>query len=100
MRQFNDTQIRIIKNTVGYKGRKVHQKPFRPGMSLNSYWSGGSRDYFFFLSSSTLSVESVIPQNGTMFDKLNLKADELPPNTILVQKSIIGGREVSITIYS
>lgn len=100
MKHLSDLQIKTIKQLVGYRGRKVHQREFRQGMSLNSYWSGGSRDYFFYISVPVPTVVKTIPQNGTPFDKLNLKADELPENTIIVQKSVIGGRETSITIYS
>lgn len=100
MRQLSDLQINTIKKLVGYRGRKVHQREFRPGMSLNSYWSGGSRDYFFYVSVPVPTVVKTIPQNGTPFDKLNLKADELPENTVIVEKTIIGGRDASITIYS
>lgn len=103
MMTLNDNQIREIKKLVGYKGRKVHQRDFRPGMSLNSYWSGGSRDYFFYVAVSNFSgsrVVNTVPQNGTPFDKLNLKAETLEQNVVIVEKSIIGGRDASITIYS
>ena len=97
---FTENQIREIKKLVGYKGRKVHQREFRVGMSLNSYWNSGSRDYFFYVAVPAMRVVQTIPQNGTPFDKLNLKAEELPANIVIVEKTIIGGKDASITIFS
>ena len=100
MKQLSDLQIRTIKQLVGYRGRKVHQKEFRPEMSLNSYWDEGSRDYFFYVSVPVPTIVNTVPQNGTPFDRMNLVAPSLPQNTVIVKKSIIRGRDASITIYS
>lgn len=92
-----EAQIKAIKSAVGYKGRRVSVEPFRP-MSLNSYWSGGSRDYFFFVTPNG-QVLRTVPQNGTPFDRLNLRADSLEPGEILVESSIIGGKTGRLKIY-
>ena len=100
MIQLSESQIKTIKSLVSYRGRKVHQRDFRPGISLNSYWDSGSRDYFYFINIASMSVHNTVPQNGTVFDKLSLKTTELPPNCVLVERSVFRGKDASITIYS
>lgn len=106
MMTLTENQIRVIKRLVGYKGRKVHTKEYKADMSLNSYWDSGSRDYYYYIAISPTGLfeprlMSTVPQNGTPFDKLNLRSPSaLMNNTILVEKTIIRGKDVSITIYS
>ena len=96
--ELTETQIKAIKTAVGYRGRKISVEPFKP-MSLNSYWSGGSRDYFFFVSLNG-RVLKTIPQNGTPFDKLDLRADTLEADQVLVRSSVIGGKNGPLRIYT
>lgn len=100
MMTFTENQIREIKRLVSYRGRKVHQREHRSGMSLNSYWDSGSRDYFYYINVASMSVYNTIPQNGTPFDGLNIKSTFLPENVVLVERSVIRGKDSSITIYS
>ena len=102
LKTFTDTQIRAIKQAVGYRGRKIQFKEYRVDMSLNSYWDSGSRDYFYWVSFPSGRLHTQIPQNGTPFDKLNLKTTPMDDtqNLVLVEKVIIRGRDVGINIYS
>jgi len=86
-----------IAKLVGYRGRNIKLVPFSP-MSLNSYWDGGSRNYFYFVNLNTFQVNQV-PQNGTPFDRANLKADTLPDGNAIVEVSIFRGKTVSCRIY-
>ena len=95
--ELNEQLVKTIKAAVGYKGKKVAVEKFHP-MSLNSYWSGGSRDYFFFLNTRG-QVLRTVPQNGTFFDKLNLSCDKLEDGEILVRTSVIGGKNGTMRIY-
>jgi hypothetical protein len=97
MAQLTENQIQSIKRAVGYRGRKVSVQPFKP-MSLNSYWNSGSRDYFHFVS-PTGTVLRTVPQNGTPFDRLDLKADTLNDGEVLVQTSIYSGKTGPMRIY-
>lgn len=100
MLTLSDSQVKAIKKAIGCKMRKAPKfKEFTSGMSLNSYWDSGSRDYFYFVNLKTFSVRTV-PQNGTPFDGLNLKTDALEPDTVLVETVMIRGRDVAIYIYS
>lgn len=81
----------------GYKGRKIRIAPFSK-MSINSYWSGGSRDYFVFVNLLTKQVFET-PQNGTMFDSHSLECNHLPENIALIEHSIFCGKDCGITIY-
>lgn len=95
--ELSENQIKAIKAAVGHKGKKMLVTKFRP-MSLNSYWSGGSRDYFFFVSPNG-QVLRTVPQNGTPFDRLNLSCDRLEAGEILVQTSVIGGKTGTMRIF-
>lgn len=99
MIQLSANQVAAIKKSVGYRGRNVKFKEFKPGMSLNSYWDSGSRDYFYFVNVLSGASRSV-PQNGTPFDKLNLKTEVLNPNEVLVEKVVMRGKDVAVYIYS
>ncbi len=57
--------------------RALTVREFRGPMSLNSYWSGGYRDYFVVLPIEGNGAASV-PQNGSAFDERNLSLSELP----------------------
>lgn len=96
----NQKDIDLIKSIVNYRGRKVYVKDYMPGMSLNSYWSGGCRDYFFFVNLKTGAASSV-PQNGTMFDRLDLKSPEkLEADQVLVMKTVFRGKNGGLWIYA
>jgi len=96
----NEKDIAVIKSALGYRGKKIYLRNYQSGMSLNSYWDGGSRDYFFFVNIKTGQYTSV-PQNGTMFDKLNLKSpDKLEENQVLVMQSYFRGKKGGLFIYA
>jgi hypothetical protein len=92
-------QIRAIKKLIGYRGRTVRTAEFKPGMSVNSYWDSGSRDYWYLINRKTFAMRE-IPQNGTPFDKLSLTCDHLNPEEILVLKPCVSGKVRSIIIFS
>ena len=96
--ELTETQIKAIKAAVCYKGRRVVVAEFKP-MSLNSYWCGGSRDYYFYVTPTGRVLET-IPQNGTPFDKLNIKAETLEVGQLLVQTSVYGGKAGPLRIYT
>ena len=96
-RPLQDAIIRECMNVTGYKGTKVVVSDHLP-MNLHSYWSGGSRDYFWFYRPTTQEVLSV-PQNGTMFDNRSYTPEGMPPDILLIQHSIFCGRDMGITIY-
>ena len=92
-------QIKEIKRLTGYRGRNYRLAEFKPGMSVNSYWDSGSRNYWYLVNRNTFAIKE-IPQNGTPFDRLNLTCDALGPEEVLVLKPIYGGRPGTLTIYS
>lgn len=102
MRNLTENQVKEIKRLVGYRGRNVKFKEFKSGMSLNSYWDSGSRDYFWYVSVFGLQprVIQTIPQNGTPFDGMSLKTDQLPEHQVLVEKVVMRGKDVAVYIYS
>ena len=96
----NPETIAKIKQKVGYNGRTIKEKPFgKYPVSVNSYWSGGDRDYWYLINLAT-GVSKEFPQNGTTFDRLNLSVESLAENEVLVLRPVYGGKVKSITIYS
>ena len=91
---------RNLAKAVGYKGRKISFHNFKP-MSINSYWDSGSRDYFYFVTEhGPYSYEvNQVRQNGTPFDGLNLRAEELKPNQYLIEVSWFQGKCTGCRIY-
>lgn len=95
----NDSTVKRIALAAfpNYRGRKFRVEPFHP-MSLASYWSEGSRDYFTLIHLETLR-QLPIPQNGTPFDPGTIDASNLPENAVLACHSIFCGKDVGITLY-
>lgn len=98
MKTLTEFQIKTCKRLSGYKGRTVRQAEFKPGMRVNSYWDSGYRDYWYIINIRTGGMRE-IPQNGTPFDKLDLRCDALGPDEVLVLKPYTRGKVRSITIY-
>ena len=99
MKLLTDSQIKTIKRAADYRGRNVKHKDFVPGLNLNSYWDSGCRDYFYFVNLIT-GVSTVVPQNGTPFDRLNLTADTLDANTVIAERVVMRGKDIALYIYS
>lgn len=99
MKLLNETQVKAIKKAAGYRGHNVKHKDFVSGLNLNSYWDGGSRDYFYFVNIVT-GVSNVVPQNGTMFDKQNVRAETLAADTVIAARVVMRGKDVALYIYS
>lgn len=66
-----------------YSGKHYKVEPFRGPMRLESYWSGGSRDYWCAVKLTDGQTASV-PENGTPFEPAVGELAELPENTALV----------------
>ena len=99
MKTLTESQIATIKRAFNYRKKTVRVEPYREGMSLNSYWSGGSRDYYSYVTLDGKIVET-IPQNGTPFDRLNLKTEgPLAEGVVLVQSGIFNGKSSTMVIY-
>ncbi len=79
-----------------YKGRRFTVEVFQGPMALHSYWSGGSRDYFAFVSMAGLGRLGV-PENGTPWNPPLGDLVELPPNVALIRRTM--GSYESVTIY-
>lgn len=95
----DSNKLKQIARAVGYKGRNIKEEKFQPGISLNSYWDGGSRDYFYFVDIASAQVVQTVRQNGTPFDRLDLKADKLEPGQVLVNVAIFRGKSVRCSIF-
>lgn len=71
----------------GYSGKRFTVETFSGPMVLNSYWSGGSRDYWALVNMATGKVFTV-PENGTPWtNPRGFKVGRLPLNLALVRHS-------------
>lgn len=96
-----DATVRKIVNATfpSYKGRKFKLSTDIPSR-LNSYWNGGSRDYFSFYELSTGKVLDV-GSNHPFFEAGKPRdLEELPPGIVIVKHSIFCGKDMGITIYA
>lgn len=82
-----------------YTGKKVKISTDIPSR-IESYWDGGSRNYYVFYSIDSKKVQAV-GQNHPMFnaDKPN-KLERLPERFLLVEECIFCGKNHGITIYA
>ena len=78
-------------------GRKIQIAPFSGPMTLESYWSDGSRDYFVVINLATMA-HGQIPQNGTAFDPQTFKVSFLPEGYAIVKHTIFCGKDLGFTI--
>ena len=92
---------RIFKLTYpAYRGRTFKIAVYEDDAEhdWNSYWSGGSRDYFTFVKLDTMEL-MVAPQNGTPFDRASYHGP-LPPGVVAVRHSIFCGKDAGLTIIA
>ena len=83
-----------------YRGRTFKLSIYEDGVehNWNSYWSGGSREYFAFIKLSTMEL-MVAPQNGTPFDRASYRG-QLPAGIVAVRHSIFCGKDTGLTIIA
>ena len=88
-----------------YRGRKF-KVAFRKPTSLDSYWDGGSRDYYALWNLDN-GKQFAIPSNHPAFErgraaatvKANATIHDLP-NIIVVERSYFCGKDSGITFYA
>jgi len=82
-----------------YAGQKYGVDTIEGQIRLDSYWDGGSRDYFVLIDLATLKTVA-IPENGTPFSNGGkiLTIEQLPMNCAVVRHSITMGKDAGITV--
>ena len=83
-----------------YKGRTFRLSVYEDAAqhNWNSYWDGGTRDYYVFIQLATLKTVPV-PQNGTLFDRKKYRST-LPEGIVAVRHTIFCGKDVGLTIIA
>lgn len=96
----DETIRKIISATFPeYKGKKIKISADVPSR-LDSYWSGGSRDFYGFYELSTSKTYDV-DSNHPFFEANRPRSlENLPPGIVLVKHSIFCGKDMGITIYA
>jgi len=82
----------------GYTGRTFKLNNSGRPVNMTSRWDGGSRDYFVVLQLGTNTTKA-IPQNGTMFDHVNVESTPVLPGFIILEESIFRGKNMGITFH-
>lgn len=96
----DETVRKIINSTFpSYKGKKFKLSTDVPGR-LNSYWDGGSRDYFSFYELSTRKTLDVGSNHPFFEASKPRELESLPPGVVVVKHSIFCGKDMGITIYA
>ncbi len=84
-----------------YRGRKFRLVTDYFPKEINSYWDGGSRDYYCFLNLQNGKIVGVHSNHPAFEAKFPNKVPvELPPEIVLVEHSIFCGKDVGISVYA
>lgn len=97
----NDPTTAVMRKAYpAYNGRQFKMNIHAaPGMNLNSYWSGGSRDYYRVIELATGRLLEV-PQNGTVFDNASFDNAAMPaPGYAVVEHTIFSGHDLGLTLH-
>lgn len=81
-----------------YSGRKFKLDNSGRPVNMTSHWDGGSRDYFVVLQLGSGQAKE-IPQNGTMFDRVDVKDTVVPPGFVIIEHTIFCGKDLGITFH-
>ena len=91
---------RIGKIACGYKGNKFQLVIGSYPSRLDSYWDGGSRDYYSFVRYDS-GKAMALGSNHPIFEANKPRElKELPIGCLLVKHTIFCGKDLGITIYS
>lgn len=93
-----DYTMSMVAKLVGYKGRKFRVSTSIPSV-LNSYWDGGSRDYWHFYHLDK-GVVADVESNHPVFEAANPRnLERLPERVLLVKHTIFCGKDLGLTFY-
>lgn len=96
----DETIKKIVKAAFpDYNGKKFQLSTSVP-TRLDSYWDGGSRNYYVFVELATMKSIS-LPSNHPLFEPNNPRDLKILPNGIvIVQHTFFCGKDMGITIYA
>ncbi len=94
------SEVKAMAHTAfpSYTGRKFKLDNSGRPVNMTSHWDGGSRDQFVILQLGSGQTKPV-PQNGTMFDHINVQDTAVPPGFIIVEHTIFCGKDLGITFH-
>ncbi len=81
-----------------YRGKKIKISTHIPKI-ISSYWSGGSRDFYYFYELSTGKAVGVETNHPGFQTNNPRNLENLPDGIVLVKHSICCGKDLGITIY-
>ena len=93
-----DETMQKVARLIGYSGKTFKLSTNIP-KRLDSYWDGGSKDYYYFYSPKNQTMLEV-HSNHPMFEPGQpaiLKT--LPNDLILIEHSIFCGKDMGLTFY-
>jgi hypothetical protein len=101
----NNETVKDIAKTAypSYNGKKFSVSVFpEGGMEINSYWGGGSRDYYCLVNLSTRPYRTMPLPSNSAFERGKNTVNEitsLPDYVVLVRHCIFQGKDLGIRIF-
>ena len=86
--------VQVLKTAFPeYNGHKFQLKTLTNGLSVGSYWSGGSRSYFKLVNLATLKTMNV-PES-----RKPIIANNVPDGVALAQHDIFCGKDMGLILH-
>jgi hypothetical protein len=84
-----------------YKGRKFAFDVQNYPLDMRSYWDGGSRDYYKFVSLADGRVSMEVPVQSAFDPKISgLDSVTIPEGFVAVRHSIFCGKDSGLTVIA
>jgi len=93
-----DETMKTAARKIGYSGRTFKISSRIPSR-LNSYWDGGSRDYYYFYQPATGKIMPVGSNHPAFEANQPRELKRLPDDLILIEHSIFCGKDAGLTFY-
>lgn len=93
-----DEIMKTAARIIGYSGRTFKISSRIPSR-LDSYWDGGSRDYYYFYQPSTGKIMPVGSNHPVFEANQSRELKRLPEDLILIEHSIFCGKDAGLTFY-
>jgi hypothetical protein len=94
-----DETMKKVARKLGYPGRTFKVSPNIP-TQLTSFWSGGSKRYWYFYDPATDTLAAV---DDSPHPEVQLKTNHLshlPDGILLVEHSYVDGRDCGLTFFA
>lgn len=82
-----------------YNGTKVGIVYNQKQMNCQSYWSGGSKNYYALVRLQDCEVFR-LPDSHPVFDNVDANEVDIPEGSVMIEHKIFCGKDLGLTIYT